>query len=340
MRNVWLALVLVACGGARASAPVVAEPAPPPPERAVARGPGTVITETLSSQVLGVDKEVVVYLPGGYAESKHRYPVIYLMHGLTGNQTDWVRLGGLVEAADAMNLAAIVVMPDGDASFYVNGVTPPDHEACLKGEGIFAKQTPESYCTRSARYEDHMTRELVAWVDGKFRTVARREGRALSGLSMGGYGALTLGMRHPDLYSSLASHSGMAALLYAGPWPYEAGKARLTDDVARWGADLGETGALIRSIFGPDVENWRAHDPVLLAGKITPGELAFYLDSGDADEFGLDAGARYLADLLRAGGHEVELTIVAGAKHDWVIWKDRIDESLAFHARQFARAGL
>jgi S-formylglutathione hydrolase FrmB len=333
-------VLLLACSRGTAPAPRGATPVMPLATPAVASGAGRVLTERWKSEALGVDKDLVVYLPGGYDTSPStRYPVVYLLHGLGGNETNWVKLGGLAEAADALVLPAIVVMPDGDASFYANSVTAPDYDACLKGEGIFNKQEPAGYCVRSARYEDYIAKDLIAHIDMTYRTVATREGRVIAGLSMGGFGALMLAMRHPDLFSAAASHSGVDALLYAGPWPYDADKAHLTDDVSNWGKDFEPIGWLLRGIFGPDLANWKAHDPAVMAASVGHG-LGLYLDVGDADDMGLDAGARYLDAALAKAGVEHAFTVIPGGKHDFVLWKDRIDDSLGFFAARFAAAGL
>jgi S-formylglutathione hydrolase FrmB len=301
--------------------------------------PGKVDTYRFPAAALGVDKDVVVWLPAGYEASTKRYPVIYLLHGLGGSETDFVELGGLAATADALGLEAIVVMPDGDAHFYINAAAPTDYDACMKERrGIFGPQTPESFCVRSPRYEDYMTQDLVGFVDSTFRTIAERNGRGLAGFSMGGFGALMLAMRHPDLYAAAASHAGVAALLYAGPWPYDAAKATVTDDVSHWGENSGAMGAWIRGLFGHDVSNWRAHDPAFIAQRLEKGALALYLDAGDADDFRLDAGAHHLHEVLGKAGVKHAFTIVPGGRHNLAYIRSRLGDGLAFLAKQLAPA--
>jgi S-formylglutathione hydrolase FrmB len=155
---------------------------------------------------------------------------------------------------------------------------------------------------------------------------------------MGGFGALTLALRHQDLYAAVASHSGVDSLFYRGPHPYQAGKADLfDDDIAEWGAEIGELGAYIRSLFGPDLANWKAHDPVTLVEQLAPGALALYLDAGSDDNLNLHDGAQYLHERLTARGVPHTWYLGPGG-HDFAFFSSRIDDSLAFFAANLARA--
>jgi S-formylglutathione hydrolase FrmB len=325
---------LAACG--RSSAPPAATD-PTNATAAVPDGPGEVETHHFHSDALGVDKDYVVYLPAGYAaDPARRYPVIYMLHGLGGNETMWAGVGKLAATADQLHLQAIVVMPDGDAGFWANGATKVDRAACLQTRPIFSEhEDAADYCVETPAYEDYVIRDLIGHVDATYRTIAERGGRGIGGLSMGGFGALQLAMRHPDLFVSTASHSGVDALLYAGPWPYQAGKVVLATDVSTWGRELEPIGGQIRGIFGADLANWQAHDPAVLAGKLADGDLAIYLDCGTEDDFQLHNGAQYLHDILTERGVSHEWYLGPG-KHDFVFWHDRLDDSLRFHMAAFA----
>jgi len=317
------------------TAPTAAPTAAPPH----ASGHGTVETHHFHSDALGVDKDYVVYLPGGYAaQPDARWPVIYLLHGLGGDETNWTGGGNVAAVADKLGLAAIIVMPDGDDGFYANWVTQPDYDACMRdGTGLFDPGEDRARtCVRHGAYEDYIVKDLIGHVDATYRTIADRRGRAIAGLSMGGFGALELGMRHTDLFRAAASHSGVDALLYAGPYPYVAGKAQLVTDPATWGKAVEPIGAWVRHIFGPDLANWQAHDPAFLAGKLRPGQLALYLDCGTEDVFGLNNEAAYLHDLLTARGIDHAYYVGPG-RHDFSFWRQRIDDSLGFLAAQLAR---
>ncbi len=325
-----LLVALVACSNSSPSAQT-------PPKPAVAQAAaaptlaGKVVKTKLDSAALGVSKDVVVYLPAGYDTSGKRYPVFYYLHGLTGDETNWVELGKLDQAADTLGLEAIVVMPDGDDNFYVDAPKPVDYDACMKdGTGLFFPQRPKrTTCVRSSKYETYITKDLIAWVDATYRTIPTREGRAIAGLSMGGYGALELGMRHPDLFAAAASHSGVDALLYAGPIPYAKGKVVLETDVKKWGDGLGPMGTWIRGLFGDDLANWKSHDPASLVANLRPGTIALYLDCGSEDGFLLNNGMQYLHDLLVEKGIEHAYYLGPGA-HDFAFWSVRVKNSLAF----------
>jgi len=313
-----LALVLLA---ACSSPPAPTAKSPPPPRATAATGTGRVETVTWHSAALGVDKHAVVYLPGGYdTDPARRWPVFYYLNGLTGDETNWTEHGHLAEAADALHLAAIVVMPDGDNNFYVDSALPEDYAACMKdGTGLFIPSQPKTY----------IASDLVAWTDATYRTKAERGARAIAGLSMGGFGALQLAMRHPDEFAAVASHSGVDSLLYAGPHPYVAGDVKLVDDVSSWGRAVGPMGDWIRGLFGPDIAFWRAHDPASLAQQIAPGALAIYLDCGTEDDFRLNDSAAYLHDILLA--RKIDHAFYLGpGHHDFQFWAQRVPESLAF----------
>jgi S-formylglutathione hydrolase FrmB len=337
----------IACGSSPAPKPTTTTTAPPPATTAAppapiviptATGTGKVETHTFHSDALGVDKSYVVYLPGGYsADPAARWPVLYYLHGLGGNETNWTELGDLAGAADQLHLAAIVVMPDGDDGFYTNAAAPRDYDACLKdGSGLFdPREDRATTCVRSARYEDYIVKDLIAHVDGTYATIADRRARGIAGLSMGGFGALALAMRHPDLFSAAASHSGVDALLYEGPHPYEAGKVQLVEDVASWGKVVEPIGAWVRAIFGTNKAMWQAHDPAFLAAQLAPGTLALYLDCGTEDIFLLNDAAAYLHDVLTARGIAHSYYIGPG-RHDFDFWRQRVGHSLAFFAAHFA----
>jgi enterochelin esterase-like enzyme len=143
------------------------------------------------------DRDVSVYLPPGYDSSSHRYAVIYLLHGYTGNDRGWMNPNyvGLPEMMDRLIAKhtiqpMIAVMPNSfnrfAGSFYANSEL-------------------------SGGWEDFITRDLVAYVDEHYRTIVDSSGRGVAGHSMGGYGALRIGMRHPDVFSAAYGMSACCA---------------------------------------------------------------------------------------------------------------------------------
>ena len=256
-----------------------------------------------------------------------------MLHGLGGSEDNWSKYMKLTEAADAMQLPAVVIMPDGDNSFYMNSATKADYEDCLKHGNAKG-----GLCVKNADYEDYIVKDLVTHVDATYRTKAEASARAIGGLSMGGYGALMLAMLHKDVFTSAASHSGVAALLYTGPRPFVPGKAELADDPVALTNEMGRFGPLFLGIFGEKIENWRGHDPAFLAKSLRQGELSIYLDCGTEDEFQLQHGASYLHEVLEAASIEHSFTLLPG-RHNAAFWGDRIDDSLEFHMRHFVKTG-
>jgi putative tributyrin esterase len=347
-RLLFVVIALAACSKSSTSSTTSSssEPTPPPlqpavaPAAAPAPAPGKVVKATFESAALGVKKDVVVYLPGSYDTGTKRYPVYYYLHGLGGDETNWTDGGKLDETADALGLEAIVVMPDGDDGFYADSPKRIDYDACMKdGTGLFFPQRKKAKtCTRTSKYETYITKDLVGYVDATYRTIATRDGRAIAGLSMGGFGALQLAMRHPDMFVAAASHSGVDALLYGGPIPYAKGKVMLTSDVKTWGDGLGPFGTWIRGIFGSEIANWRSYDPASLIAKLDPKTgPAIYLDCGTEDEFLLHNGMQYVHDLLLERGIEHAYYIGPG-RHNFEFWAVRVKHSLEWLRTKTAAA--
>jgi putative tributyrin esterase len=154
------------------------------PGIAQAQHPG-VKTVSFKSDSVGRTMKYNLVLPVNYDKGDQRYPVLYLLHGLTSNYTDWARMK-VPEYAAKMDV--IVVMPDVGNSWYVNW---------SKNEN-----------GQKNNWEDSIIKDLIPHVDATYRTIAKREGRAINGLSMGGYGGLMLGLKHHELFCSIGSHSG------------------------------------------------------------------------------------------------------------------------------------
>ena len=122
-------------------------------------------------------------------EGEGPYPVLYLLHGYSDNHTVWQRRTSIERYVAGEDL--IVVMPDGHVSFYANDPRPGGRA-----------------------YEDHIVRDVVEFTDRAFPTIAKREGRAIAGLSMGGYGAMMIGLKHHDRFAAISSHSGALGFVH------------------------------------------------------------------------------------------------------------------------------
>ena len=336
MRALGAALaLLVACsnGSAPAPTPTAASATPPATPAAVRTGPsGNVRTERFKTAALGVEKSYVVYLPAGYETSGKRYPVFYYLHGLGGDETNWTEAGKIQQAADVLELEAILVMVDGDDAFYINGVAPVDYDKCIAdGVGLFmpGHESRRTTCVRKRDYETYITKDLIAHIDTTYRTIASREGRAIAGLSMGGFGALHLSLRHLDLFSAAASHSGLVSLLYGSPVPYVKGKVEPITDPKTWGGPFVEIRRWMLGLFGDDLATWKKYDPAALIASLEPGKLALYIDCGTEDEFLFHNQAAHIHDLLLDKKIEHEYFIGAG-NHTFAFWRPRVRESLRF----------
>ncbi len=253
---------------------------------------GELKTLEVESAAIGETVKVNVLLPDGYGEKKDaRYPSVYLLHGYGGDYTEWARVG--IEE-EAKGLDVIIVMPEGDQSFWVNWHEKPE-----------------------ARWEDYVVSEVVPLIDREFRTKPHAASRGISGLSMGGYGALALGLRHPELFSSIASHSGALDV------PRPVSRPRIDER--------------LREIFGPDDSPARTkYDLLALMDKLdAAARPALYIDCGSQD-FLLPANRKLVAALAERRV-PYEYREVPGG-HDFAYWKRNVRVSLTRHLAAFEKA--
>lgn len=297
---------------------------------------GSVVIDSLRSEALGVTKHVVVYLPPSYATApRRRFPVAYYLHGLWGDETNWTALGHLDAAMDSLVAHGmremIVVMPDGDDGWYTTWPAAPDARACAAD--TTRKEPASTYCVSRARYDDYITHDVVRFVDAHYRTIPSRASRAIAGLSMGGFGAITLALRNPTLYTAAASHSGVIAPLYAGPHPF--------DGTPRWAAVPDSLGRFyggvypsMRRALGLDTTSWWRRDPArLLAATRATARPALFVDVGVDDQF-VDESRAFRAAATGAGA-TVTYAEWPGS-HSWAYWRAHVAESLAWIAARVA----
>lgn len=166
----------------------------------------SVDTITVHSKSLMQDSKAVVVLPYSYSKNTaNRYPVVYLLHGYTGDYTNWItRVPQIKQYADQFQL--ILVCPDGKNSWYI-----------------------DSRSTSGSNYESYITKDIIPFVDSAYRTNSNRMQRAICGLSMGGHGALYLAMKHQDIFSAAGSMSGVLDLL---PWKSKYGIEDIVGDTS------------------------------------------------------------------------------------------------------------
>ena len=314
----------------------------------LAQGPpkaGVVRTDTIWSQALGITKHLVVYLPPSYADAdkaQRRYPLAVYLHGAWGSETDWTVLGHLAATMDSLVAQGmpemIVVMPDGDDGWWTTWHALNDVATCRR---MPRQENADDYCVPWPKYDDYVVHDVIAHTDSLYRTMPQRESRGIAGLSMGGYGAVTIAARNPGTFSVAASHSGVLrpALMVDSSTVATAGAPTLRD--ARTPEELfavaGGRTSIIMPAFGTDSVAWMSRDPsrlierMLRQGDVVP---SLFVDVGTED--GLLAENRSFRDRMAALNVPVLYAEWSG-KHDWPYWRAHLPESLRFIAERLAR---
>jgi S-formylglutathione hydrolase FrmB len=257
-----------------------------------------------SSKILGHPVAYCVLLPPSYdAEKTRRYPILYLLHGLGDNEQMLIYSGGFNLVEDLWERHQLgdllIVTPDGGSSFYIN--SRDGHR----------------------RYEDFFLREFLPQIEKRYRTQAGRASRGIAGISMGGYGALHLAFRHPELFGAVGAHS--AALLAKLPTVSDSrqlARSRVLGDA--FGSPL-------------DPGFWKQNDPMTIARTARLGGLQIYFDCGSEDDFGFDAGAVALDKILVSRHIPHEFHLYPGG-HNWVYVAEHLPALLQFHFRVFESA--
>ncbi|OGM14985.1 hypothetical protein A3A76_05470 [Candidatus Woesebacteria bacterium RIFCSPLOWO2_01_FULL_39_23] len=240
-----------------------------------------------SNSYAGLQKEAKVYLPKVYfEESDKQYPVLYLLHGFPGSDIDWLINADLQNKLDELVVsnklpALIAVFPDGNGpivkdSQYLNATTKINQLA-----------------------EDYIL-ELMEKIDASYRTLDKRESRAIGGISAGAYGAMNVGLHHNDKFGIIISHSG-----------YFINNESITKK-------------LINS------DDFSANNPLeyLPNSELNP-KTYIYFDIGEKDNKGYINQNQKLDEILRQKGIEHEFKITSGW-HDWEVWRRNISFSLEF----------
>ena len=283
-------------------------------------------------------RELIVYLPPGYHSENKDLPTVYFLTGFTGRGKMLLN-----DSPFTPNLAERIdrLIERGAVKPFI-GVLP----------NCFTRYGGSQYINSSAtgQYEDYLIDEIVPFVDERFRTIADRGSRAVTGISSGGYGSMIMGMRHPDVFGMVASIAGDC--LFDMCYRPDLGKAfrgikgdplslidSFYEETAKQGKHAfdGLNAIGMSACYSPNPDSdhgfelpfdlktgllredvwarWLEHDPYYLADKHGDdlGSLAlFYLDAGDTDEFYLDIGAKALAAKLKKMGIEHTLTSFDG----------------------------
>ena len=262
---------------------------------------GRVECNTVPSKILARSVSYCVVLPPSFdADKAKRFPILYELHGLGDNEQFLVHSGlwNLVEDQRERHELKdfLIATPAGGASFYIDSK-----------DG-------------KVRYEAFLLQEFFPFIEKKYRASAGRANRAISGVSMGGYGALHLAFRHSRLFSSVSAHS--AALIEKLP--------------AFVSGPQSPRSRVLGAVFGnpPDTAFWNAHSPLTLAHSANLAGLKIYFDCGDQDDYGFEAGAAALDKILTARKIAHEFHIYPG-RHDPGYFAAHLPASLAFHSRLF-----
>lgn len=247
-----------------------------------------------NSSVIGKQTTAQVLLP---ETGKGPFATFYLLHGLSDDSSMWLRRSRIEWYV--RDLPLIVVMPDGYRSFYTKAAEGPD----------FAK---------------HIGEELPAFIERNFQARPERAARAIGGLSMGGYGALRVGLGYADRFCSVNSHSGAVAW---GNFDYKTGPAAPPSLNGRGAEFLKE----LSKLFGDDPRG-SDHDLAVLAKRaVAAGNLPELLLDCGTEDFLIEDNRAFDAELTAARVSHTYREF-PGA-HSWDYWDTHIQEALAFHAR-------
>ena len=264
----------------------------------------------LNSQILKQVVHYCVYLPAGYDASAalhpaKRYPVLYFLHGLGDNEQTLFNGGGWTLLDDLRNQHKmgdfLIVCPEGRRSFYINSA-----------DG-------------SVRYNDFFLQEFLPHIEGKYRILRGRAGRAISGISMGGYGALRFAFAHPELFSAVSAQS--AALITESP--------QALDSASGTGAPLA---GVLGPVFGKpiNVPHWNNNSPFVLAKRNAAAlrKTAIYFNCGQDDNYGFEKGAALLYEELQKEGVKHEYHAYPG-DHSLTYFLSHFAEVMEFHSKAF-----
>lgn len=250
-------------------------------------------TVPFQSQLIGKSLPYNVVLPVGYdltASRDKRYPVLYLLHGLFGHYDNWTTRTRLTNHTSAYEV--ILVTPEGNNGWYTDSQLAPKEQ-----------------------YESYVVKELIPDVDRRFRTISDRTGRAIAGLSMGGYGAIKFGVKYPAMFAFAGSMSGA---MNAASWT----RGELAGLPSIWNS--------LQQVFGDDAGQARlANDLPRRIRDLSNQEIAalpfIYLDCGTEDP--LFPSNRSFAELLVSRKIPHEYRQRPGG-HSWAYWDAQVQEVL------------
>jgi S-formylglutathione hydrolase FrmB len=268
---------------------------------------GRIDCSSFKSTILQRGVRYCVMLPSGYEkETSKEYPVLYFLHGLGENEQTLLRSGGwgLIEDLRQQHKVGdfLMVAPEAWDSFFVNSADGHD------------------------RYSDFFLSEFLPYIETHYRVVRDRKARGVTGLSMGGYGALRFAFAHPELFGSVSAQSA----------------ALITESPQQLNADLQNAGLFARLLGGAfgnpvNVLHWQQNNPFDLARKnqIQIRTQAIYINCGQQDEYGFADGAARMHKQLLSEGIRHEFHLYPGG-HSADYFLSHMGETIEFHWRAFA----
>jgi S-formylglutathione hydrolase FrmB len=267
--------------------------------------------DAVNSKILKSPVHYCVYLPASYdaAAGQHpaqTYPVLYYLHGLGDNERTLFNSGGWTLLDDLRRQRKIgeflIVAPEGWRTFYVNSAD------------------------RSVRYSDFFLQEFIPLIETKYRIGKGPKHRAISGISMGGYGALRFAFSHPEMFSAVSAQS--AALITESPQGLDA--------AARAGSPMGK---LLAAVFGSPIDSrhWENNSPFVLAtvNQAALRRIAIYFNCGQDDNYGFEKGAAKLHEQLDKEKIPHEYHPYPG-DHSLPYFLLHFPEVMEFHSRTFS----
>jgi S-formylglutathione hydrolase FrmB len=270
---------------------------------------GRIDCSSIPSKILKRSVRYCTLLPTSYeAETGKKYPIVYFLHGLGENEQALALGGGWGEIQDLRRRNAIgdfvIVAVEGGATFFINSADGHD------------------------RYSDFFLTEFIPYIESHFRVIRNRGSRGITGLSMGGYGALRFAFAHPELFGSVSVQS--AALITQSP-------KELNADLQR----AGPLGRVLGTAFGNPINtaHWNQNNPFVLArqNRAQIRNVAIYINCGEQDDFGFNEGASKLHQQLVAEGLRHEFHLYPG-RHTPDYFLSHLGETLKFHSDVFAKA--